>query len=264
VPEVAVKAHAGRVVLVTAADGEIGRAAAATFAHHGADVVACGAGELAATEQLVRTAGRRCVAMPVDLRAQRSVDAVVHAGLDAFGHIDVCVIGPVDPRPRPFADLDEQDWHETVDVALTGAWRVTRAVAPHMVQRRTGVLILTGSPSSRTGSAGLTAQVAAEHGLVGLMKCLALELGEHDIRVNTVIPGPVRPSSCHQAERRARSAPARGTGLGEVLVGDDARLPASAVAAAMSWLASEGAAHITGIELPVDGGGSVRSVPPAG
>ena len=258
------KAHAGRVVLITGAAGEIGRAAAATFARHGADVVACDADDLAVTEELVRSAGRRCVAMPVDLRVQQSVDAVVHAGLDAFGHIDVCVVGSVEPRPRAFADADEQDWHATVDVALTGAWRVARAVAPHMVQRRAGVLILTGSPSARTAVAGLAAQVAAEHGLVGLMKCLALELGEHDIRVNVVIPGPVRPSPCHQPERRARSAPARSTGLREVLFGDDVRLPASAVAGAMSWLASEGAAHITGIELPVDRGGSVRAVSPAG
>jgi NAD(P)-dependent dehydrogenase (short-subunit alcohol dehydrogenase family) len=223
-----VKLHTDRVVLITGAAHEVGRALAVTFAREGADIIACDTeqpSDLEQTGELVWAHGSRCVVCHADVRDQASLDRAVLRGLDTFGHIDVAVANGGLTHAQPFAEIDEQTWQTVIDVNLSGVWRTAKAVTPHMVQRRSGVFLATGSLWPRSAQRDLSAYTAAEHGLIGLMRSLALELSEHDIRVNTL-------------RRFDQREP----------------LSADAIAEAASWLASPNAAHITGAELPVGAG----------
>jgi NAD(P)-dependent dehydrogenase (short-subunit alcohol dehydrogenase family) len=244
-----VRIHDGRVVLVTGAAGSVGRTVATNFARQGADLIVCDlpvdpattgsparpSAALAATARLVREQGGRCLTCAVDVRVQSTLDSAVLAALEAFGHIDVCVAGARATRPNPFAELDESDWLRVIDVSLSGVWRTARAVTPHMVQRRTGVFLSMGMmtwPPAIAARGGLVACLAARHGLSGLMKGLAEELARYDVRANTVL---LSAASGWSQDRHARP-------------------DAAAAAEVMSWLASDAAARVTGIEMPVDGG----------
>jgi NAD(P)-dependent dehydrogenase (short-subunit alcohol dehydrogenase family) len=277
-----VKLHTDTVVLVTGAAQGVGRAVAVTFAGEGADIIACDteeagcaapeldtAGDLTQTGELVFSSGGRCVLCHVDVRDQGSLDRAVLRGLDTFGHIDVAVAVANNNimHAKPFADMDERTWRAVIDVNLSGVWRTAKAVTPHMVQRRSGVFLATGSLWPRPGQRDLSAYTSAEHGLIGLMRSLALELGEYDIRVNTVLSGIARtPLSgidvfdyLDDAEQADRSHVSRGTSP----FYQREPLSPDAIAEAVSWLASANASHVTGAELPVGAGSFFPGARPA-
>jgi SDR family mycofactocin-dependent oxidoreductase len=268
-----VRRHDGRAVLVTGAARGIGRATAVRFAAEGADVVVAdvaapvdgaqsdtaGAEDLVRTGAAVREAGGRCLTTRVDVRDQASVDAAVALALDGFGRIDVVVANAGIMHSAPFWETDEATWVAVLDVNLSGVWRTARAVAPHMIERGSGVVLATASVQARTARKGLAAYTASKHGLVGLLKAMALELGDHGIRVNAVLPGAVETPMIDNeaAGRLAEDGPRLSFFRKMSALRDTAVLPADAVAAAMSWLASDEAAHVTGVELPVDAGSLV-------
>jgi NAD(P)-dependent dehydrogenase (short-subunit alcohol dehydrogenase family) len=266
-----VKLHTDRVVLITGAARGAGRAVAVTFAREGADVIACdtaeadraapeldAAGDLTQTGELVWASGGRCVLCQVDVRDQGSLDRAVLRGLDTFGHIDVAVANANIMHAQPFADMDERTWQAVIDVNLSGVWRTAKAVTPHMVQRRSGVFLATGSLWPRSGQRDLSAYTSAELGLIGLMRSLALELGEYDIRVNTVLSAIARTplSGIDVLDYLGDAEPAARSDVPRHLLPFYEREPLSpdAIAEAVSWLASANAAHVTGAELPVGAG----------
>jgi SDR family mycofactocin-dependent oxidoreductase len=265
--------HQGRVVLVTGAARGIGRATAVRFASEGADVVACDIGtpvggaqsataggeDLALTAKAVQETGTRCLAITVDVRDQASVDAAVAQGLDRFGRVDVVVANAGIMASAPFWETDEATWGAVLDVNLSGVWRTAKAVAPHMIERRSGVVLATASVQARTARKGLAAYTASKHGLVGMLKAMALELGDHNVRVNAVLPGAIGTPMIdnESAGLLGEDGPRVAFFRKMSALRNRSVLPADAVAAAMSWLASDDAAHITGVELPVDAGSLV-------
>jgi SDR family mycofactocin-dependent oxidoreductase len=267
--------HQGKVVLITGAARGIGRATAETFAAQGANIVACDIADpvpqaqastatrsdLDDTAAAVRGHGTDCLTCVVDVRDQASIDAAVAQALSAFGRLDVAIANAGIMHAQPIWEVDEQTWQAILDINLSGVWRTAKAVAPQMIDQLSGVILVTASVQARTPRRGLGAYTASKHGVAGLMKSIALDLGEYNVRVNSVLPGAIHtpmidndsagvlnPNS-EDGENRRTAYFRRMSVLRRRSV-----LAPTAIADAFSWLASDEAEQITGIELPVDAG----------
>jgi SDR family mycofactocin-dependent oxidoreductase len=196
----------GKVALITGAARGQGRAHAKRLAEEGADLILldicrpvpgvrypCATEEdLAETIEMVSRIGRRVVAHKGDVRNSDDVDKVVTDGLQAFGHIDVLVGNAGVALLAPGWEITEADWQTQIDINLTGSWRVAKAVIPSMIEAgKGGSIIFTTSGVVAGGVGNMAHYSAAKHGLIGMSKELALELGPHGIRVNTLQPTAV-------------------------------------------------------------------------
>ncbi|WP_406275730.1 SDR family oxidoreductase [Nocardia sp. NBC_00881] len=214
--------------------------------------------DLAETVALVEKHDRRIVAREVDTRDFDALAAAVREGVVELGGLDVVVANAGMTTAAPTWEIDADHWRESIDVNLTGAFHTAKATVPILLEQgRGGSIVFTGSVAGIRGLPFLAAYVAAKHGVVGLAKTLANELAEYRIRVNTVIPHGVS-TDLHVPElfELMESAPNQKLlyipGLPEaVSTVDD-------IAAAIAWLASDEARHITGIQLPVDLGRTNR------
>ena len=265
-----------KVVLVTGAARGQGRAHAVAMAGEGADIVAVDidqqidtvpydtarAKDLQETVAEVERLGRRIVAQVADVRSSEALDAAVSAGLDAFGRIDVLVANAGIFSQARLWEMDEQTWDDVMDVNLKGVWRTMKAVLPHMIERRSGSVVLTSSVNGLRGNGGAAHYAATKHGVLGLMKSAALELGPHRIRVNAVCPGLVdTPMTNWQGmyDQMAgrpgadRSDYDRAAGHYGIIAGQGA-LPPETIADAAVWLASDAAFGVTGQAVVVDSG----------
>ena len=266
----------GRVVLVTGAARGQGRAHAVAWARAGADVIAldidhqvksvpyatASEADLKETARLVEAEGRAVVTGLADVRSQAELDAVVRVGLDTFGRIDVCIANAGIWSIGSFWELEESQWNEMIDVNLSGVWRTAKAVAPTMIERRSGCIIMTASVNAFEGGKRSAHYASAKHGLLGLMKTVALELAPYGVRCNAVCPGAVATDMVtwqgafdlyagHAGGTRADYEDA--TYRYHALAGAGPMAP-EAIAEAALWLASDRSAYVTGVALPVDAG----------
>lgn len=206
----------GKVAVVSGAARGQGRAHAVRLAREGADIIAMDicrdvptiSYNLARPEDLkdtvaaVEALGRRILATETDTRDLQAVTEAVDRGVAEFGRVDVLVAnaGIGDSYSRA-EEMSEESWLTMVDINLNGVWRSCRAVIPHMIRAGGGgALILTSSSAAYVGLANLGHYSAAKAGVVGLMQSLAVELGPHMIRVNTLHPTTVNtPMALNQA-----------------------------------------------------------------
>ncbi|KXF53510.1 oxidoreductase [Rhodococcus sp. SC4] len=266
----------GRVALVTGAARGQGRAHALTLAREGADVIALDIADqidsvpfpmatlddLAETERLVKELGRRVIAVQADVRSQEQVDQAVSRGLSEFGGIDICVANAGIWQLAPLWEMTEQQWCEVLDVNLHGLFRTVRAVSKPMIEARRGAIVITASMNGIEPGMHYSHYSTSKFGAIGLMKNAALELGQFGIRCNAICPGIVdTPMLNWQGGYDMFAGHAGGTRQDfleaarhdQVLAGV-AAIPAEAMAEAALWLASDAAAYITGVALPVDAG----------
>jgi SDR family mycofactocin-dependent oxidoreductase len=268
-----------KVAWITGGARGQGRAIATKFASEGADVVisdicaqvedvpypTASDADLIETKRLVESLGRRCLAEVADVRDQSALDRVVAAGISAFGGIDVLCANHGIASWNPVWEITEDEWQTQLDVNLTGVWHATKAVVPHMIERRRGCLILTSSTNGKIAYPKMAHYTAAKHGVLGLMKSLALELGPHNVRANALLTGPIHtPMADNPATLAGLFGRAGATTADYVnatrhyfALRGRAALPPSAVADALIWLASDEAAHVSGLELVLDGGHSI-------
>jgi SDR family mycofactocin-dependent oxidoreductase len=266
----------GKVAFITGGARGQGRAIAHKFAAEGADIILCDvdfqletleyplatSDDMQVTVDLVRGEGRDVVAEFADVRHQDQVDSVVRAGLDAFGKIDVMVANAGVLGNRPFWQITDAEWNDVVDTCLKGVWHTAKSVAPHMIERREGVMIFTSSTNGVEGGANTMHYTAAKHGVMGIMKTAVLELGEHNVRAHAVLPGPIDTILNDNPKTRDRIAGRPNASREEYLASvrhwhalrGRSALPPEAVADAMIWLASDEAQHATGMQMVIDAG----------
>ncbi|HLH68469.1 MAG TPA: mycofactocin-coupled SDR family oxidoreductase [Candidatus Dormibacteraeota bacterium] len=263
----------GRAALVTGAARGQGRAHALALARAGAEVLACDLcrsvptvpyslalpEDLEETARLVRAEGRRCLSRMVDAADPEAMWRVVREAEAELGGIDVvCANAGVISFGRAW-ELSEEQWDDVVRTNLKGAWATCKAVVPGMIERgRGGSIVLVSSAAGLRGYPGIAHYVASKHGVVGLMRSLAIELAPYGIRVNCVLPGGVRtPMGTAEAMGRWLEAePEAARALAALLTVD--LVEPEDVSAAVVWLASEAARFVTGVALPIDAGVQLR------
>ncbi|MGF6822859.1 NAD(P)-dependent dehydrogenase (short-subunit alcohol dehydrogenase family) [Microbacterium sp. ZKA21] len=240
-----------RRAIVTGADSGIGRATAVALAAEGVDVAitwhsdAEGAEE---TAEEVRSHGARAVVARLDTAEIPGCGDVVDDLVAELGGLDVFVNNAGTGLSTPFLDVSLDEWRRVMDVDLTGAFICLQRAARHLVAAGNGGrLIAVTSVHAHQPMVGSSAYDAAKHGLAGLMKNLALELGGHGITAVSVAPGEITTPMTGQTDRDPRQEDRPGIPLGRP---GDAR----EVAALIAFLASPGAAYISGTSIVIDGG----------
>ena len=184
----------GRVAVVTGAAQGIGRCIAQSLAEDGASVVVADIqGELAGeVAEDLRTRGSDAMSVAVDIGDPASAGSMIERTLERFGRVDILVNDAGIDAPLGAAwEIGEEHWRRVIDVNLSGQWWCTRAVVPHMMQRRAGRIIFISSGSARIGQRDISvAYNASKAGLIGLTVGLSVHLEPFGILVNAIAPGP--------------------------------------------------------------------------
>jgi SDR family mycofactocin-dependent oxidoreductase len=195
----------GQVALITGAARGQGRSHALGLAAEGADIVACDVPrpmstptyplatheDLLLTAKQVEGAGRRCLALPLDVRDGGDVDAAVARTLEEFGRLDIVIANAGVVTIGPLVEVSDASWEEMVATNLTGVFHTLRAALPAMRDRRYGRIVVTSSMGGRMGIPGQAAYNATKWGVIGLAKSVALEVAKEGITVNVVCPATV-------------------------------------------------------------------------
>lgn len=185
----------GKRVLITGGGRGIGKAVAIAFAREGADICvsARSSDQIDAVAAEVNEIGRKGMALVCDIADPPAVRDMVDAAVDGLGGLDILVnnAGGAIVR-KPVVESDPGQWKSTVDINLLGTYYCTRAALPHMIlSGRGGKIINVGSGMGHTARPNNTAYNVAKAGMWMFTRCLALEVWEHGIEVNELIPGPV-------------------------------------------------------------------------
>jgi NAD(P)-dependent dehydrogenase (short-subunit alcohol dehydrogenase family) len=274
----------GKAAIVTGAARGIGRATAVAFAREGADVMGIDiAGPVSSTlevvpatsaelvetgRQVVATGARWCEAR-LDQRDLSALRAAAEQARATFGHLDILFANAGIQSFKSILEWEDADWHDQIDVNLTGTCNAIRAAVPHLVKNGGGRIIVTSSTQGRHGTKYGAAYSASKWGIIGLMKSLALELGEHRITVNAVIPGLIDTALTRHRQRYAQavddleSMTPTATLEAEAEKRLIARTPLGvpwiepeAIAPAVVFLASDEASMVSGATYDVTGGDS--------
>jgi SDR family mycofactocin-dependent oxidoreductase len=246
----------GRVALVTGAARGVGQGICVALAEQGADVAATDLSDLDETAAAVEAAGRRVLACEANVREQESLDAAVRATVSKLGGLDVVVANAGISTWSRFWEMSEDQWQAMVDINLGGVWRTFKAATPELIgQGRGGALVAISSVAGLKALPGQAHYTAAKHGVVGLVRSAAIELGPYGIRVNSVHPWGVntRLAQDPKVAEMLEANPSYAGSFGSILPAPVLAEPAD-IANAVVWLASDAARCVTGIQLPVDMG----------
>lgn len=246
----------GKVAVVTGGNAGIGEAIAKRFADEGASIVITGRRqqELDRVASVIRLNKGKVLGIAGSVTDEMHVQEVVRRTLDSFGRIDVLVNNAgVGDFGKRLHETDDATWAKVLDINITGVFRMTRAVLPHMQRQGRGAIVNISSIASLVGLSGLAAYTASKGALDALTRALAIEYAKEGIRCNGVNPGLIH------------------TPMAASLLADEERLqPILAqyairrvgtpeeVANMVLYLASDEAAWVTGGTFPIDGGMTVK------
>ena len=273
----------GKVAFITGAARGQGRSHAIRLAEEGADIIAvdlCAQvdtvpypmatpADLEQTVKDVEALDRRIVARQADVRDLAALKAVVDEGVaELGGRLDIVSANAgIASTDASTSDISEQSWADMIDINLTGVWHTTKAAVPHMLAAGNGgSIVLTSSAAGLIAYPGIGHYVSAKHGVVGLMRTLALELAPHRIRVNSIHPTQVDTDMIQNETIWRLFSPDEPNpsreGFAPVSQEMNA-LPipwveARDISNALLFLASDEARYITGVPLPVDAGAVIK------
>jgi NAD(P)-dependent dehydrogenase (short-subunit alcohol dehydrogenase family) len=250
---------AGKVALVTGAGSGIGRASALAFARADAKVVVADISVTGGEEtvEMIKSAGGESSFFKTDVSKAVEVEAMVERTVLTYGGLDYAfnnagVTGGV----LSVVDNTEENWDRVMGIMLKGVWLCMKYQIPRMLQRGAGAIVNNSSIVGLVGLADCSDYVAAKHGVLGLTKSAALEVGGSGIRVNAVCPGPTE-TALQALGRSIRAS----RGMDPVLKDYATRIPGlrraaqpEEIAEVVVWLCSDAASYVTGIAMPVDGG----------
>jgi 3-oxoacyl-[acyl-carrier protein] reductase len=236
----------GQAALVTGASGGIGRAIVEALHRQGAEIMLAGS-RLPALGALAAEFGERVHVGLADFADSAAPDRLANEAEAAMGRVDIVVNNAGITRDALALRMNDKDWEAVLEINLTAAFRLTRAVLRGMVRRRHGRVIGITSVVAATGNAGQANYAAAKAALVGMSKSIAAEVAGRGITVNCVAPGLIVTPMTDKltADQRAR--------LTGVIPAGRFGAPEE-VAAAVVYLASTEAAYVTGQTLHVNGG----------
>lgn len=272
----------GKVAFITGAARGQGRAHPVRMAQEGADIIAVdicrqidsvliplsSPEDLAETADMVKNAGGRIHTAEVDVRDYDALKAAVDAGVEEFGKLDIIVANAgIGNGGQTLDKTGEPDWDDMIGVNLSGVWKTVKAGVPHILAGGNGgSIILTSSVGGLKAYPHTGHYVAAKHGVVGLMRTFAVELGAQNIRVNSVHPTNVNtPLFMNEPTMKLFRPDLENPGPEDMKVVGQLMhtLPIGWVepediANAVLFLASDEARFITGVTLPVDGGSCLK------
>ncbi|MGV0794283.1 mycofactocin-coupled SDR family oxidoreductase [Mycolicibacterium sp. XJ1819] len=272
----------GKVAFISGAARGQGRAHAVRMAQEGADIIAVDIckqidsvqiplsrpEDLAETADLVKGHDRRIYTAEVDVRDFDALKAAVDAGVDQLGRLDIIVANAgIGNGGATLDKTSDEDWTDMIDVNLGGVWKTVKAGVPHIIAGgRGGSIILTSSVGGLKAYPHTGHYVAAKHGVVGLMRTFAVELGAQNIRVNSVHPTNVNtPLFLNEGTMKLFRPDLENPNADDMKVVAQLMhtLPIGWVepediANAVLFLASDEARYITGVTLPVDGGSCLK------
>ena len=273
----------GKVAFITGAARGQGRAHAVRLAEEGADIIAvdiCGAvssntqiepatpDDLAETADLVKRQNRRIVTAEVDVRDFVALKAAVDSGVEQLGRLDiVCANAGIGNGGQTLDHTSEADWTDMIDVNLSGVWKTVKAAVPHLIsQGHGGSIILTSSVGGLKAYPHTGHYIAAKHGVVGLMRTFAVELGAHSIRVNSVHPTNVNtPLFMNEGTMKLFRPDLDNPGPDDLAVAAQFMhvLPVGWVepvdiSNAVLFLASDESRYVTGLTMTIDAGSMLK------
>ncbi len=228
-----------RTVLVTGGSRGIGLACARRFASAGHRV--------AVTSSSTKVDDAALLAVACDVTKPEDVERAVTEVEDELGPVEVLVANAGINRDGLLVRMSEDDFAAVVDTNLTATWRMTKRVVPKMMRARWGRIVVVSSVGAYVGASGQANYAASKAGLIGLARAVAREYGPRGITANVVAPGPIDTDMLTSMPDDRRAQLGEQVPLGRIGTVDE-------VAAAVSFLASDEAAYITGAVLPVDGG----------
>jgi SDR family mycofactocin-dependent oxidoreductase len=277
----------GKVAIITGAARGIGRAAAVAFAREGAaimgidiagpvsatlEVEAATSDELDQTGRLVEQAGGTWASDRLDQRDLPALRAAADKTVQMFGKIDILFANAGIQSFKPILEMEDADWHDQIDVNLTGTCNAIRAVGPHLVKNGGGRIIVTSSTQGRHGTKFGAAYSASKWGIIGLMKSAALELGQYGITVNAVIPGLIDTPLTRHRQRYAQAVDDLNNAEPIAMLEEEAKeklsaksplgvpwIEPEAIAPAVVFLASDEAYMVSGATYDVTGGDSANN-----
>jgi SDR family mycofactocin-dependent oxidoreductase len=269
----------GKVAFVTGAARGQGRSHAVSLAREGADIIAidiaaqidtvpfpmAGPDDLKETVRQVEALDRRIVALQADVRDFDAVKQAVEAGVAELGRLDIVVANAAIATFGQADQISEDQWRDVIDVDLTGVWHTTKAAVPHIrAGGRGGSIILISSAIALGAGRNVVTYAAAKHGVIGLMRTLALELGRESIRVNSLHPGNCNTDMLHNESLYALYAPDLPKNertleaiMPRLLASNALPTPwvePADVSNAVLFLASDDGRFVTGVTLPIDAG----------
>jgi SDR family mycofactocin-dependent oxidoreductase len=266
----------GKVAFVSGAARGQGRSHAVRLAQEGADIIAIDIckpvdnvvypaatpADLAETADLVKGYDRRIVTAEVDVRDYDALKAAVDSGVAQLGRLDIIVANAgIGNGGNKLHKIRENIWQDMIDINLSGVWKTVKAGVPHILAgERGGSIVLTGSVGAHKALAHTGHYIAAKHGVVGLMRAFAVELGQHRIRVNSVHPSQVNtPMTMNDVTFKLFRPNLENPGPDDFAPFSQMMhtLPVPWVEAvdisnAVLFLASDESRYVTGVSLPVD------------
>ena len=273
---------AGKVAFISGAARGQGRSHAVRLAQEGADIIAidiCAPidnvvyppstpADLAETADLVKGHNRSIVTAEVDVRDYEALKTAVDSGVEELGRLDIIVANAgIGNGGNKLHKIPENIWKDMIDVNLSGVWKTVKAGVPHMIAgERGGSIVLTGSVGARKALAHTGHYVAAKHGVIGLMRAFAVELGQHRIWVNSVHPSQVNtPMTMNDVTFRLFRPDLENPGPEDFAPFSQMThtLPVPWVepidiSNAVLFLASDESRYVTGVSLPVDAGALLK------